>query len=344
MPLAPLDRSPGDTLRGDLAPGGQYPPDRLEGHVSCMGKSNKTAPDAHSFLTERLSSLESLPPVKEYLRHTTLALLFVFGGLFILAGEALGQERGQFGPFRALLINREVVEGVFAREGRIHVLLSSEAMRRHIVVKASDAKGSQYRVWAGGRTEQVLGKGPSPGGLHDSANWVETSARYVEYWFDGELILHLERVRHVPTRPKPREVAALGERGSLESAPEVRPIVGKPQEETPPPSTEGAGDRFGVYRALIMNRAIVTDVKVDDELNTYIKLNPDYRMKEIRVKISNSDKGAYREWHSGGFELVSPANAGRPPYGWTDWIQVRAKYVEYWMDGELFLHLMRTDM
>ena len=282
--------------------------------------------------------------MKEYLRYTALALLSVFGGVFILAEEALGQERGRFGPFRTLMINRDVVEGFFAREGRIHVMLSSEAVRSRVVVKASDSKGSEYRAWASGRTELVLGTGRLPGGIDDSENWVETSARYVEYWLDGELILHLERMHHAPTRPKPREVAAVGGSGSFAPVREARPIEGKPQEETPPASTEGAGGRFGVYRALVMNRVIVTDVKVDDELNTYIKLNPEYRMKEIRVKISNFDKSGYREWDYGGFELVSPANAGRPPYGWTDWVQVRAKYIEYWMDGELFLHLMRTDV
>ena len=282
--------------------------------------------------------------MKEYLRYTALALLSVFGGVFILAEEDLGQEGGRFGPFRALIINRDVVEEVFAREGRIHVMLSSEAVRSPIVVKASDSEGSKYRAWASGRTELILDKGRSPGGIDDSEDWVETSARYVEYWLDGELILHLERLHQVPTRPKPREVAAVGKSSSFAPVREAGPIEGRPQEETPPASTGGVGDRFGVYRALVMNRAIVTDVRVDDELNTYIKLNPEYRMKEIRVKISNFDKSGYREWDYGGFELVSPANAGRPPYGWTDWVQVRAKYIEYWMDGELFLHLMRTDV
>gem|GEM_PF-2191386 len=31
-------------------------------------------------------------------------------------------------------------------------------------------------------------------------------------------------------------------------------------------------------------------------------------------------------------------------FGWTDCAQTKAKYKEYWVDGELFLHLTRRDL
>lgn len=101
---------------------------------------------------------------------------------------------------------------------------------------------------------------------------------------------------------------------------------------------------FGPYRAIAINRDVVRDVKVDEELNVHLQLYPAHKDKEIVVKISNDRFAGYREWVHGGLELVSPANAGKPPYGWSDWVQVKAKYIEYWMDGEIFLHLMRTDL
>ncbi len=89
---------------------------------------------------------------------------------------------------------------------------------------------------------------------------------------------------------------------------------------------------------------VVRDVKVDKELNVYLQLYPAHKDKELVVKISNERFSSYREWVHGGLELVSPANAGKTPYGWTDWVQSKARYIEYWMDGEIFLHLKRTDL
>lgn len=101
---------------------------------------------------------------------------------------------------------------------------------------------------------------------------------------------------------------------------------------------------FGPYRAIGINREVVRDVKVDNELNVYLQLFPAHKDKELVVKISNERFASYREWVYGGLELVSPANAGKTPYGWTDWVQSKAKYIEYWMDGEIFLHLKRMDL
>lgn len=100
---------------------------------------------------------------------------------------------------------------------------------------------------------------------------------------------------------------------------------------------------FGPYEAIAINRGVVNDVKVDKELNIYLQLFPEHKNKELIVKISNERFSSYREWVHGGLELVSPANAGKTSYGWTDWVQTKAKYIEYWMDGEIFLHLKRAD-
>lgn len=101
---------------------------------------------------------------------------------------------------------------------------------------------------------------------------------------------------------------------------------------------------FGPYQAIGINRGIVRDVKVDDELNVYLQLYPAHKDKELVVKISDERFSKYRKWVHGGLELVSPANSGKTPFGWTDWVQTKAKYIEYWMDGEIFLHLKRADL
>ncbi len=101
---------------------------------------------------------------------------------------------------------------------------------------------------------------------------------------------------------------------------------------------------FGPYQAIGINRGIVRDVKVDDELNVYLQLYPAHKDKELVVKISDERFSKYRKWVHDGLELVSPTNSGKTPFGWTDWVQTKAKYIEYWMDGEIFLHLKRADL
>ena len=101
---------------------------------------------------------------------------------------------------------------------------------------------------------------------------------------------------------------------------------------------------YGPYQAIAVNRGIIRDVRVDKELNIFLQLNPEHKNKELVVKISSERFAEYRNWVHGGLELVSPANAGKTAYGWTDRVQTKAKYIEDWMDGSIFLHLKRTDL
>lgn len=110
------------------------------------------------------------------------------------------------------------------------------------------------------------------------------------------------------------------------------------------PEAAGSGKQFGPYEALTFDASILRDVKYVPEADElYLQLLPEHAEKELTVKLSNDYFASYRQWHHGGYELVSPANQGKTPYGWTDWITTSAPYVEYWMDGEVFLHLRRVE-
>jgi hypothetical protein len=101
---------------------------------------------------------------------------------------------------------------------------------------------------------------------------------------------------------------------------------------------------YGPYQAIAINRGIIRDVRVDKELNIFLQLVPEHKNKELVVKISSERFAEYRNWVYGGLELVSPVNAGKTSFGWTDRVQTKAKYIEYWMDGSIFLHLKRMDL
>lgn len=105
----------------------------------------------------------------------------------------------------------------------------------------------------------------------------------------------------------------------------------------------GVAEEFGPFQALTFNKAILRDVKyVAEEGTVYLQLFPEHKDKELIVKLSNDYFASYRLWTHGGYELVSPANQGKPPYAWTDFVETSANYIEYWMDGEVFLHLKRV--
>jgi hypothetical protein len=103
------------------------------------------------------------------------------------------------------------------------------------------------------------------------------------------------------------------------------------------------GVRFGPYEALLINSDVIRGVKVEESGEIWLLLNPDYRERELVVKISNEEGASYREWHHGGYELVSPPDQGKQANQWTDWIKVNAPYIEYWMSGQLVLHLKKVE-
>lgn len=101
--------------------------------------------------------------------------------------------------------------------------------------------------------------------------------------------------------------------------------------------------RFGPYEAVMINSEVIHGVKVDDERRIWLLVNPDYLDQDIVVKVSTEQSAGYREWQSGGFELVSPAGKEEKANQWTNPIQVRAPFIEYWMSGRLILHLKRIE-
>jgi hypothetical protein len=113
-------------------------------------------------------------------------------GLFSFASSADAGVR--FGPYEALTINSDVIRGVKVDDaGKIWLLLNPTYKEREIQLKISNQEGADYRMWFTG--EPVL---ISPAGQGKQANqwtdWIETVAPYIEYWMDGQKILHLKKV------------------------------------------------------------------------------------------------------------------------------------------------------
>ncbi|MGK0236785.1 MAG: hypothetical protein ACI92G_000241 [Candidatus Pelagisphaera sp.] len=114
-------------------------------------------------------------------------------------------------------------------------------------------------------------------------------------------------------------------------------VIGNDPSQTIP--TLDGQPSFGHYVAINIDAEIVKDVKVNNDGRIYLLLNPDHKEKEIVLKNSMSYQSGYRKWFNGQEKLISPANQGKAPNEYTDWVETTANYIEYYMDGNLILHL-----
>jgi hypothetical protein len=114
-------------------------------------------------------------------------------------------------------------------------------------------------------------------------------------------------------------------------------LVGFAAEPTPAPRAT-----FGPYEAIVMDKTVLQNVKVDADGAIYLMFVPEKRGATVKIKISMAEGAEYRKWSSGEEVLVALENGQRQSNAWTDQVKTTANYIEY-RDGEkLFLHLKKT--
>jgi hypothetical protein len=99
---------------------------------------------------------------------------------------------------------------------------------------------------------------------------------------------------------------------------------------------------FGSYEAIVMDKTVLQNVKVDADGAVYLMFVPEKRTATVKIKISMAEGAEYRKWFTGEEELVALENGQRQPNAWTDQVKTTANYIEYRADGKLFLHLKKT--
>lgn len=108
----------------------------------------------------------------------------------------------------------------------------------------------------------------------------------------------------------------------------------------PTPRAE-ARPTFGVYEAIVMDKAVLQNVKVDPDGAIYLMFQPDKRAAQVRIRISMAEGAEYRKWFTGSEDLVAQENAHREPHTWTDRVVTTANFIEYREGDRLFLHLKK---
>jgi hypothetical protein len=89
---------------------------------------------------------------------------------------------------------------------------------------------------------------------------------------------------------------------------------------------------------LAQDEAVVQEVRSEGD-NVWIKLAPKNMSDSITVRISNRNRDVYRNWFNNQRDLVSTGIRGKN--AWSDRVQTKAKYIEYWHNDVLVLHLER---
>jgi hypothetical protein len=112
-------------------------------------------------------------------------------------------------------------------------------------------------------------------------------------------------------------------------------------DSAPAPKAE-ARRTFGPYEAIVMDKAVLQNVKVDAEGAIYLLFVPEKRGATVKIKISMAEGAEYRKWFNGEDELVALENGQRQPNAWTDQVKTTANYIEYRDGDKLFLHLKKT--
>jgi len=106
---------------------------------------------------------------------------------------------------------------------------------------------------------------------------------------------------------------------------------------------QGAEDTlFGPYKAISIDSEVIRGVKVDEAGKIWILLNPEHRDEKMILRISEEEDAGYRKWYTGKYDLVSPANQDKQVGAWTDWIETKSRYIEYWMGNKKVLHLKKV--
>ena len=109
----------------------------------------------------------------------------------------------------------------------------------------------------------------------------------------------------------------------------------------PPATGESiARKTVGPFEVIEIDMDFLQDVSYRTD-RIYLKRQVDRRTEAVTLRVSMLPGEAYRKWFNGEYDLISPANAGHEPNGWTDWVETTANYVEYWVGDKKVLHLKR---
>lgn len=127
--------------------------------------------------------------MKKTLGILCLAFICLFPG-------TAGAQPTAYGPYSALSMDRSVVQDVLVEGKDLYVKVNEGYWNSEFIVKASAMNREAYRQWENGTEEMPIKVYRSTAKQKQGYTYrISTSARFVEYWTGGKLVLHLEKMR-----------------------------------------------------------------------------------------------------------------------------------------------------
>ncbi len=124
------------------------------------------------------------------------AFVVVFALAFFLPIALQAQEGAKFGAFTALKMDKQVVEGVVADGDNVYVKAAKDSWNASFTVKISNKNGADYRKWSDGKSEMAVKVYQGPKADKQGHTYrISTSAKYIEFFKEGKLVLQLERTK-----------------------------------------------------------------------------------------------------------------------------------------------------
>jgi hypothetical protein len=106
------------------------------------------------------------------------------------------QEPAKFGPFSALKMDNQVVQGVAVDGDNVYVKVAKDFWNASFTVRISNKNGADYRKWSGDKTEMVVKVYQTDKVNKQGYTYkINSSAKFIEYHMDGKLVLQLERTK-----------------------------------------------------------------------------------------------------------------------------------------------------
>ncbi len=122
-------------------------------------------------------------------------LLSVLALMIMVPLTVQAQDKAKYGPFTALKLDAQIVEDVRVEGGNVYVKVQPDSRNASFIVKVADSNMADYRKWYDGTSEMVVKVYQGPKANKEGYTYrVSTTAKYIEYYLDGKLILQLERV------------------------------------------------------------------------------------------------------------------------------------------------------
>ena len=119
-----------------------------------------------------------------------LGLVFTLGG--VVASAAEEKKAPVFGPYEAILLDKEFVKDVRVDGKDVFIMLQPAHRNDQLTMKISMQKGAGYRNWFTGK-EVLVAQENSGRAANTWTDRIQTSANYIEYYSGDKLFLHLKR-------------------------------------------------------------------------------------------------------------------------------------------------------